>query len=63
MSSLTKRVYAQRLHLHELTYRLNTQLFIDGETIHSEEGTTQGDPLTMSMYRVSEDAGEVTLYI
>ena len=39
------------------------ELFIDGEIIHSEEGTTQGDPLAMSEYEVSEDAGEVTLYI
>ena len=63
MSSPTKRVYVQRLHVQQLTYHSNTQLFIVGETIHSEEGTTQGDPLTVSMYRVSEDAGEVTLYI
>jgi hypothetical protein len=26
------------------TYRNNTSLFIDGETIHSCEGTTQGGP-------------------
>ena len=32
------------------TYREHTELFIDGETILSREGTTQGDPLAMGMY-------------
>ena len=32
------------------TYREDVQLFIDGETLHSCEGTTQGDPLAMAMY-------------
>jgi hypothetical protein len=31
-------------------YRGNAELFIDEETILSKEGTTQGDPLAMSMY-------------
>ena len=35
------------------TYRSNAQLFIDGETILSEEGTTQGDPLAMAMYAIA----------
>ncbi len=32
------------------TYRGNPHLFIDGDTLLSSEGTTQGDPLAMPMY-------------
>lgn len=35
------------------TYRSNAQLFVDGETICSEEGTTQGDSVAMAMYAIA----------
>ena len=53
------------------TYRQPTDLFIDGEVLHSEEGTTQGDPLAMALYALAtvplanqctvNDLGEVWL--
>ena len=35
------------------TYRDNTPLFTNGETILSQEGATQGDPLAMSIYVIA----------
>ena len=35
------------------TYRSDPCLFIDGETIMSKEGTTQGDLLVMAMYAIA----------
>ena len=34
------------------TYRNSANLYVDGETLQSNEGTTKGDPLAMTMYSV-----------
>ena len=35
------------------SYRAATELFVDGQVLLSEEGTTQGDPLAMPMYALA----------
>ena len=39
-------------HILINTYRNNLCLFVDGQCLLSEEGTTQGDPLAMAMYAI-----------
>ena len=60
-NSLNRKVAL--LNIHQLcpsiatiltnTYRENASLFIDGDTLFSQEGTTQGDPLAMAMYAIA----------
>lgn len=35
------------------TYRVQTDLFVDGSSLPSQEATTQGDPLAMPMYALA----------
>ena len=39
-------------HILTNTYRNNSHLYVDGQCLLSEEGTTQGDPLAMAMYAI-----------
>ena len=39
-------------HILINTYRNNSNLYVDGKCMLSEEGTTQGDPLAMAMYAI-----------
>ena len=60
-NSLNRKVAL--LNIHQLcpsiatiptnTYRENASLFIDGDTLFSHEGTTQGDPFAMAMYAIA----------
>ena len=34
-------------------YNTDAELFVDGSTLHSQEGTTQGDPLAMPTYALA----------
>ena len=48
-----KQVWRVFLIPQKNTYRNAVALFIDGNTLWSLEGTTQGDPLAMPMYAIS----------
>ena len=59
-NSLNREAALRNIHIHcpvlapMLTnmYRTHSMLFIDGNHILSQEGTTQGDPLAMAMYAI-----------
>ena len=60
-NSLNRQVALQNIRRHcpplatilINTYRAPTELFVDGDTLLSQEGTTQGDPLAMPMYALA----------
>ena len=61
INNLNRQVAPQNIHLRCTslamvlinTYHMKADLFINGETIPSEEGTTQGDPLAMVTYAIA----------
>ena len=55
-NSLNRELALRNIYFGRLvanTYRFDCSLFIDGDCIFSREGTTQGDPLAMSMFAVA----------
>ena len=59
-NSLNRKTALRNIHIlcpvlapmHTNMYRSHSMLFIDGDHILSQEGTTQGDPLAMAMYAI-----------
>ena len=48
----TDKVCPAMAHIFINTYHCSSHLYIDGQCLLSEEGTTQGDPLAMAMYAI-----------
>ena len=46
------KIWPAMAHILINTYRNSSCLFVDGQCLLSEEGTTQGDPLAMAMYAI-----------
>ena len=61
INNLNRQVALHNIHLRCTslamvlinTYHMKADLFINGETIPSEEGTTRGDPLAMVTYTIA----------
>ena len=68
-NSLNRQTTLRNIHhlcpslskVHVNTYREDIQLFIDRETLLSQEGTTQSDPLAMAMYMPSRSLHSCTV--